>query len=139
MGSKDAHSPVGVAQGAERSAREKTLDIGHRDLPTSAPPMRVLWTYLKPLRALAALSLLLAGVSQVLTLIDPILFGRIIDQYARNPAQWSEHALLTGVGRLLLIAVAVAMAANLTRALQEYFTRMVVQRFGRDIFHDGLR
>ncbi|MDO9016361.1 MAG: ABC transporter ATP-binding protein [Deltaproteobacteria bacterium] len=101
--------------------------------------MRTLWTYLKPYRHFAALALLLAGVGQVLTLIDPIIFGHLVDHYARNPGHRPERELLEGVARLLLLAVAVAVAASLARALQEYFTRLVVQRFGRDLFNDGLR
>jgi len=101
--------------------------------------MRTLWTYLKPHRTFAALALLLAGVAQVLTLVDPIIFGHLIDDYARNPGRRPEAELLAGVGRLLLLAVAVAVAASLARALQEYCTRLVVQRFGRDLFDDGLR
>jgi ATP-binding cassette subfamily B protein len=47
--------------------------------------MRVLWNYLKPYRGLVILSLLLAGVSQVLALLDPVIFGKIIDNYATPP------------------------------------------------------
>jgi ATP-binding cassette subfamily B protein len=101
--------------------------------------MRTFWTYLRPYRGLAALALLLAGAAQVLTLVDPIIFGRLIDTYARNPGARPERELLAGVARLLALAVAVATAANLAKAVQEYCTRLVVQRFGRDLFNDGLR
>jgi ATP-binding cassette subfamily B protein len=47
--------------------------------------MRILWQYLKPHQALVFFSLLLAGVAQLLSLIDPIIFGKIIDDYASNP------------------------------------------------------
>jgi len=48
--------------------------------------MRILWTYLRPQGGLAVLALLLAAVSQVLALVDPIIFGKIIDGYAINRA-----------------------------------------------------
>lgn len=41
--------------------------------------MHILWTYLRPHGKLALLALLLAGISQVLALVDPIIFGKIID------------------------------------------------------------
>lgn len=39
---------------------------------------------------------------------------------------------------LLALAVGVAILANITKAFQEYTTRLVVQKFGTDIFNDGL-
>ena len=48
--------------------------------------MHILWTYLKPHARLACLALLLAAISQVLALVDPIIFGKIIDGYAVHPA-----------------------------------------------------
>ena len=40
--------------------------------------MHILWNYLRPHWRLAALALLLAGLAQVLNLVDPIIFGMII-------------------------------------------------------------
>jgi ATP-binding cassette subfamily B protein len=101
--------------------------------------MHILWRYLRPHRKLAALSLLLAGLSQVLALVDPIIFGMIIDEYAGNPGNRSPDELLAGVFRLLGLAVVVAVLSRLAKALQEYLTRLVVQKFGTQIFNDGLR
>jgi ATP-binding cassette, subfamily B, bacterial len=101
--------------------------------------MHILWRYLRPHRKLAALSLLLAGLSQVLALVDPIIFGMIIDEYAGNPGNRSPDELLAGVLRLLGLAVVVAVLSRLAKALQEYLTRLVVQKFGTQIFNDGLR
>jgi ATP-binding cassette, subfamily B, bacterial len=101
--------------------------------------MHILWRYLEPHRKLAALSLLLAGLSQVLALVDPIIFGMIIDEYASNPRHLPPDELLRGVLRLLGLAVGVAVLSRLAKALQEYLTRLVVQKFGTQIFNDGLR
>ncbi|HEY9627984.1 MAG TPA: ABC transporter ATP-binding protein [Coleofasciculaceae cyanobacterium] len=101
--------------------------------------MHILWNYLKPYRWLAALSLLLAGVSQVLSLVDPIIFGTIIDDYATQRGVKTDEELISGVLLLLALAVAVAVLSRLTKAMQEYLTRLVVQKFGTKIFNDGLR
>jgi ATP-binding cassette subfamily B protein len=101
--------------------------------------MRILWSYLKPYKWLAALSLLLAGASQVLALVDPIIFGRIIDEYANQRGVRADSELVSGVLRLLGIAIGVAVLSRLTKAVQEYVTRLVVQKFGTQIFNDGLR
>jgi ATP-binding cassette subfamily B protein len=101
--------------------------------------MRILWRYLSPHRGLIAVSLLLAGIAQVLALVDPIIFGWIIDRYASGRDGRSTDELLAGVLGLLALALAVAIASRLAKAVQEYLTRLVVQKFGTRIFNDGLR
>jgi ATP-binding cassette subfamily B protein len=101
--------------------------------------MRLLWTYLRPHHRLAALALALAAVSQVLALVDPIIFGWIIDDYAIGRAGKTDDELVSGVLRLLALAVAVAVLSRLAKALQEYVTRLMVQKVGTQVFNDGLR
>jgi len=99
--------------------------------------MRILWTYLKPHWRLGLLALLLAGIAQVLALVDPIIFGRIIDLVTqRGPG---DPDPMPHVMRLLGLAVLVAVLSRLAKALQEYVTRLVVQKLGVAIFNDGLR
>lgn len=85
------------------------------------------------------LALTLAAIAQLLSLIDPIIFGKIIDNYATNPGNLPQKEMVNGVLYLLAIAIGVAIAAILVKALQEYFTRLAVQRFGMQIFNDGLK
>ncbi|MVM37590.1 ATP-binding cassette domain-containing protein [Spirosoma sp. HMF3257] len=101
--------------------------------------MQILWRYLKPYRWLAMLALVLAGIAQILALVDPIIFGKLIDQYATHPGSKTESEKVKGVLYLLAIAVGVAILSNITKAFQEYVTRLVVQKFGTDIFNDGLK
>src|SRR5688572_20026805 len=101
--------------------------------------MQILWQYLKPHKPIIFLSLLLAGIAQLLSLIDPIIFGKIIDDYATNRKQIPEDKLVPGVLFWLGIAIGVAMLARLAKAFQEYTTRLAVARFGMQIFNDGLR
>jgi ATP-binding cassette subfamily B protein len=101
--------------------------------------MHILWRYLRPHSRLAALALMLAAASQALALVDPIIFGKIIDEYATNTTGKTNHELVSGVLMLLALAAAVAVSSRLFKALQEYLTRVVVQKFGTQIFNDGLR
>ena len=78
--------------------------------------MHILWKYLKPHHGLIAVSLLLAAASQVLALVDPIIFGRIIDDYAIGRADKSDDELIRGVLLLLGLAVLVAVLSRLARA-----------------------
>ena len=101
--------------------------------------MKILWTYLKPYRWLILLSLVLAGVAQLLSLVDPIIFGKIIDEYAFSKVPRTERELVSGVLRLLALAVGVALASRLARTMQDYVVNFVVQKFGMQIFNDGIR
>src|ERR1044072_7355616 len=101
--------------------------------------MHILWQYIRPLRWWVALSLLLAGLAQTLTLIDPLIFGKIIDQYALNPDNKSDTALVQGALWWLLVAATVALAARLAKSFQDYVLTLVVQKFGLQVFNDGLR
>jgi ATP-binding cassette subfamily B protein len=101
--------------------------------------MQILWKYFKQQKWWVILALSLAGIAQLLNLIDPIIFGKIIDDYATNPGNLTEQQLINGVLYWLGIAIAIAIAARFAKAFQEYFTRQAVQQFGMQIFNDGLK
>lgn len=101
--------------------------------------MKVLWTYLKSYRYWILLALLLAGIAQILVLYDPIIFGKIIDRFALHPGTQTEDDLVKGVIYWLGIAVGIALAARLVLAFKDYVLRLVIQKFGMQIFNDGLR
>jgi ATP-binding cassette, subfamily B, bacterial len=101
--------------------------------------MKILLKYLSPHKTLVFVSLLLAAVSQLLNLLDPVIFGKIIDQYATNKNGLSEGALVREVLVWLLLALGIAVLAKLCKSLQEYFTRKAVAGFGMNIFNDGIK
>ena len=43
--------------------------------------MKILWKYIRPHRSLIFIALLLAAAAQLLNLLDPVIFGIIIDRY----------------------------------------------------------
>jgi len=101
--------------------------------------MKLIWKYLKPHKKLILLSLLLAGGAQLLNLIDPVIFGKIIDHYASGKNNQPENQQIRGVTFWLLLALGIALLSKLLKALQDYFTRKAVARFGMNIFNDGLK
>jgi len=101
--------------------------------------VRILWRYLRPHRGLVVFTLLLAGLGQVLALVDPLIFGKIIDEYVLNPGGRPEADLVRGVLGWLAVAVAVALAARAATTIQEYVLRLVVARSGTEMFNDGLK
>ena len=101
--------------------------------------MKILRTYLHPYRYFILLALVLAGIAQILLLYDPVIFGKIIDKYALHAGSLSEKELRNGVLFWLGIAFGIALAARLFSGFKDYVLRMIVQKFGMQLFNDGLR
>ncbi|NMH26765.1 ABC transporter ATP-binding protein [Flavobacterium silvaticum] len=99
--------------------------------------MKLFWKYLKPYANYIFLALLLAGFAQILALYDPIIFGQIVDGYALKNSESKQ--IPKGIIHLLILALAVAIGARIFLSLKEYVLRMIVQRFGMDIFNEGLK
>lgn len=101
--------------------------------------MQLLWQYLRPQQKLIILSLILAAAVQLLLLIDPLIFGHIIDQYATNKNNLAEAQLLREILKWLFIALGIAVLSKLFKSCQDYVTRKAVATFGMQVFNDGLK
>lgn len=107
--------------------------------------MKLLYGYLKPYKGLIALTMLLATTNTVFSLIDPIIFGKIIKlsqdintrQENGSPFGWDEFFAATVV--LLLMSMGTAMVSRIAKNMQDYFANVVIQKFGAKIFTDGLQ
>lgn len=106
---------------------------------TQSYTMQILWKYLRPYKGLAIFSMFLAAIAQALNFLDPIIFGKIIDNFALNPGNRTEEEMLNGILKLLGLAIVVSIAAKLAKTFQEYVLRLVVQKFGKAVFDDGLK
>lgn len=103
--------------------------------------MKLLFKYLKPYRWLMAITLLMATINQVFSLLDPLIFGKMFDRYVTHPHQGvqSQNGFIMGVMGYLGMLIGVAMVSRIAKAFQDYFGNVVVQKFGAKIFTDGLR
>lgn len=101
--------------------------------------MKLLLTYLSRYKPLIALSLLLAALNQIFSLLDPYIYGTIIDRFAQHPADYTEEAFITGVAWLIAAAIGVAMVSRIAKAFQDYTVNLVIQKFGAAIYTDGLK
>jgi ATP-binding cassette subfamily B protein len=101
--------------------------------------MKILWHYLKPYQKLVTFSLLLAAVNQTFSLIDPWIFGKMIDKFANHASSYTQSAFVWGVMAYLGLLVGTAMVSRIAKAFQDYFSSVVIQKFGASIFTEGLR
>ncbi len=103
--------------------------------------MKILYNYLKLFWPIVMLALLLAAVNQIFSLLDPYIFGRIIDNYATkiNTFKGHERDFILGVGYMLCLAMGVAMVSRIAKNFQDYFINVITQKLGAQIYQDGLK
>src|SRR6185295_9955107 len=101
--------------------------------------MKLLYSYLRQYWPLIILTLVLATINQVFSLLDPYVFRRIIDDYATRFSELSKEEFIHGVGILLAAAVGVAFVSRVAKNFQDYFTNVITQRLGAQLYSDGIR
>src|SRR6187549_870500 len=101
--------------------------------------MSLLFGYLKNYRGLIALALLLAAINQIFSLLDPLIFRHVIDEYATRFSEYTTSQFFRGVTLLLGAAVGVAFISRVAKNFQDYFINVITQRLGAEIYTDGIR
>jgi ATP-binding cassette subfamily B protein len=119
--------------------------------------MKILLQYLKPYKWLVALVLFLAAINIGFSLIDPIIFGKLVNlaTYHQSVTELSNNdfffskievtgnngkpQVLYGVVWLLVASISVAMVSRIAKAFQDYFLNLITQKFGATVFTQGLQ
>ena len=101
--------------------------------------MRLLVGYLKDYWKLVALALVLASINQIFSLLDPLIFRYVIDEYATRYQEYTTAEFFRGVSLLLAAAVGVAFVSRVAKNFQDYFINVITQRLGAQLYADGIR
>src|SRR6188768_1124740 len=111
--------------------------------------MKILLHYLKPYKWLVSLVLFLAAVNTGFSLVDPILFGKLINlanAHVQDPNTFDRNHFFNsfsweqpGVWFIVTCSISVAMISRIAKNFQDYFLNVVIQKFGAKIFTDGLQ
>lgn len=115
--------------------------------------MKILWKYLRPYKMLVGLVLLLAAVNIGFSLVDPILFGKLVNlanghqsppgsgnaNFGSNEFFNSFSWKHPGVWFIVLMSISVAMVSRIAKNFQDYFLNVIIQKFGARVFTDGLK
>lgn len=114
--------------------------------------MKLLLQYLQPYKWLVFLVLFLAAINIGFSLIDPYIFGKLVNlandyfqsskdntPYSPERFFWAFSWSAPGVIFLLLCSIGVAMVSRIAKNFQDYFLNVVVQKFGAKVFTDGLQ
>ncbi|HEU0085370.1 MAG TPA: ABC transporter ATP-binding protein [Candidatus Paceibacterota bacterium] len=101
--------------------------------------MPIFYHYLKNYWKLGILVVVLASVNQIFSLLDPLIFRYIIDDYATKFHSYTLNEFVKGVSFLLLLAVGVAFISRVAKNFQDYYLNTVAQRVGAKIYNDGVK
>ena len=101
--------------------------------------MTLLYVYLRNYKPLIALALVLATINQVFSLLDPLIFRYVIDEYATRYREYTTGEFFRGVSLLLGAAVGVAFVSRVAKNFQDYVINVVTQRLGAQLYADGIR
>lgn len=114
--------------------------------------MKILLQYLKPYKWLVLLVLFLAALNIGFSMIDPIIFGKLVNlsnafiqsrhdgrPFSSERFYWSFSWVAPGVMYLLLCSIGVAMISRIAKNFQDYFLSVITQKFGAKVFTDGLQ
>ncbi len=112
---------------------------------------------MRPYKWLVALVLLLAAINIGFSLVDPIIFGKLVNlanyhqhvdalsdgDYFFSKTEITNNAgkpdVLYGVVWLLVASITVAMISRIAKAFQDYFLNLITQKFGATVFTQGLQ
>jgi ATP-binding cassette, subfamily B, bacterial len=109
--------------------------------------MKILLRYLKPYKWLMIFTLFLASINICFSLLDPVILGKLVNlasDHQKNgfsqdrffgSFSWSSPGVLA----LLVASITVAMISRIAKAFQDYFLNTITQRFGANVFTDGLQ
>jgi ATP-binding cassette subfamily B protein len=105
--------------------------------------MKILLQYLSKYKALIFLALILAAINQIFSLLNPWILGNKIIPVATHANKFRDagnssgyfNAIVTG----LLLIIGAAMVSRIAKAFQDYVVNVVIQKFGAQLYTNGLK
>lgn len=85
------------------------------------------------------MALLLAAINIGFSLLDPYITGRIVDRFIEKKDVLERSQFVWGVLGLVGLAVGAAMVSRIAKNFQDYFTSVIVQKVGAQMYADGLK
>ncbi len=95
--------------------------------------------YLKKYWKLGIFVFILAVVNQVFSLFEPIIFQKVIDNYALKFASLTQSEFFRGVGLLLFAYMGTALVSRIAKNFQDYYLNTISQRSGADMYREGVK
>src|SRR5246127_2010900 len=103
--------------------------------------MKILLAYLKNFRGMVALALLLAAVNQCFSMLDPYIYGKILNKFGVGHETYKGDTarFIQDIIPYLLGVISVAMVSRIAKNFQDYYTSVIIQRTGAQLYQDGIK
>jgi len=101
--------------------------------------MNLLLQYLKNYKWVVSLALILAAINIGFSLLDPYITGRIVDRFIEKKDILNRNEFIWGVLGLVGLGVGAAMVSRIAKNFQDYFTSIIIQKVGAEMYADGLK
>lgn len=85
------------------------------------------------------LALVLAAINQCFSLMDPYITGRIVDDVIIKFDKLTKDAFVSKALFWIGCSIGVSMVSRIAKNLQDYFTNVIIQKLGAEIYSDGLK
>ncbi len=103
--------------------------------------MKLLYSYIKQHKLLLFIALIMAAINICFSLSDSIITGKLMQDCGVGIAKYkgNEMGFVKAVGFWLLLSLGAAMVSRLAKNFQDYFTNIVIQRTGAEMYTDGIK
>jgi ATP-binding cassette subfamily B protein len=103
--------------------------------------MNTLYSYLKKHKLLLFLALLMAAINICFSLSDSVITGKLMQDCGVGIAKYkgNEIGFIKSVAFWLGLSLGAAMISRITKNFQDYFTNIVIQRTGAEMYTDGIK
>lgn len=103
--------------------------------------MKLLYAYLKKHKMLLFFALLMAAINICFSLSDSVITGKLLQDCGVGIAKYKGQELnfIKSVLFWLGLSLGAAMISRITKNFQDYFTNIVIQRTGAEMYTDGIK
>ena len=103
--------------------------------------MKLLYSYIIKHKLLLFFALLMAAINICFSLSDSIITGKLMQDCGVGLSKYKGHEMkfIKAVAFWLGLSLGAAMISRITKNFQDYFTNIVIQRTGAQMYTDGIK
>ncbi|MGV9004809.1 ABC transporter ATP-binding protein [Flavobacterium sp.] len=103
--------------------------------------MKLLYSYIIKHKLLLFFALIMAAINICFSLSDSVITGKLLQDCGVDIAKYkgNEIGFLKSLGFWLGLSLTVSMISRITKNFQDYFTNIVIQRTGAEMYTDGIK
>lgn len=103
--------------------------------------MKLLYFYLKKHKSLLFFALIMAAINICFSLSDSVITGKLLQDCGVGLSKYkgNEMGYIKSVAFWLGLSLGAAMISRISKNFQDYFTNIVIQRTGAEMYTDGIK